>query len=140
MLGELAADLVNKLKTVTELESRVGLAVGGRQGDPLMTSVALPAVWVVFRGDEAIDDTTRGRCVATVRTTFIVKVLVEYKSGLDLTSVQFPFVESIIKKINGTTPTGLLTTTGWKYEGQTIDEIGSNRLVYDQIYSTTITL
>jgi phage gp37-like protein len=140
MLAELAQDLVDKLKTVSGLESRVGLAVGGREGDPLMTKVALPAAWVVYRGDEAIDDTTRGRCVATVRTTFIVKVLVEYKSGLDLTSVQFPLVESIIKTINGTKPTGLLTTTGWKYEGQTIDEIETNRLVYDQIYTTTISL
>lgn len=140
MIGELAQDLVDRLKAIPELDSRVGLAVGGRDKDPLMTKVPLPAVWVVYRGDETLDDTTRGRCVVTVRTSFVVKVLVEYKNETDLIDVQFPFVESIIKALNGKTPTGLLTTTGWKYEGQTIDEIETNRLVYDQIYSTTITL
>lgn len=138
MIAELAQDLITNLKTVTALNNRVGLAVGGRTIDPLMEKVIKPACWVIYMGDETINETDEGQCVLYTRMNFVVKVLVDYASELDLITNQYPILENIISAVNATT--GPIGSKKWKYEGQSVDEIASNRLVFDQRYSIVTTI
>lgn len=130
MISVIAQDLITKLKNVTKLNNRVGFAVGGKTIDPLMEKVTKPAVWCVYLGDESISDSDQGECGPAIRCNFVIKVFVDYLNEKDLLDNQFPLLEDIINEINGTQ--GPIGTKRWKYEGQTIDEINSNRLVFDQ--------
>ena len=138
MISQLGTDLVNKIKALPSGKLgtnpvRVGLAVGATTIDPFMEKVQLPAVWAVFTGDTTTSADPQGQCAATVTAQFIVKVIVDYVNEKDLLDNQYPLLREITKQINGMQgPTGSMR---WKYEGQTLDEISGNRVIFDQTYS-----
>lgn len=136
MIGELATDLITKLKTVTEFgsaPSRVSLTIGGKTLDPLLEKIEKPACWVIFDGDTNNSEDKNGRCLKNFSYTFIVKVVLDYTNDTDLITVQFPLLETVISKIDGTKPN--LPSEKWKYVGQTIEEITDKRLVFQQSYT-----
>lgn len=142
MIGELAADLVTKIKTVasfgTAPNQRVGLTVGGTQSDPLLSSVQMPAAWVIFVGDQVQELNDQGECGPYVRFNFAVKVLVDNTSETSLTSINMPLLEEIISVVNA--QTSIVGAKKWRYEGQSINEISGQRLVFEQRYSVTAIL
>lgn len=138
MISDIAEDLITKIKTVTVLNNRVGLAVGGKVVDPLMEKVPKPAVWVIYMGDEAQTEQDQGYCAPFIKMSFVVKVFVDYTNEKDLLDNQFPLLEDIINAVNG--KSGITGAKNWKYEGQTIDEVASNRLVFDQRFSVVTVL
>ena len=145
MIGQLALDIITKAKSIESngfgtTVKRVGLAAGGTAIDPLMEKVARPAAWVIFVGDQNTDQTSdQGNCAgAQVSVNFIVKIIMDYDTEADLINVQYPLLKEVIRSINGTQ--GPLGAKRWKYEGQTLDELSANRVVFDQRYSITTIL
>lgn len=138
MIGELAQDLISRIKAIPSQKfgaavPRVGLAVGGKNVDPLITTAQRPCAWVIYIGDENLDDTEN--CGPFMRFNFIVKVIIDYKNETDLITTQFPLLEEIIAQVNGVN--GPAGAKSWRYEGQTIDELTGERIVFDQRYSIT---
>lgn len=142
MIGELAANLVTKIKQVTSLgvapNQRVGLTVGGTESDPTLSSVQMPAAWIIFVGDQAIDANDQGDCAPYIRYNFAVKVLVDNTSESALTSISMPLLEEIISVVNS--QASVVGAKKWRYEGQSIDEISGQRLVFEQRFSVTAIL
>lgn len=138
MIGELAQDLVDRIKAIPSQKfgasvPRVGLAVGGKNIDPLVTIADRPCAWVIYVGDENLDEDES--CGPFIRFNFIVKVIIDYSNGNDLITTQFPLLEEIVSQLNGVK--GPLGAKSWRYEGQTLDELTGERMVFDQRYSIT---
>lgn len=143
MISELATDLLSKIKALPSGKLgtgpvRIGLAVGATAIDPFMEKVTLPAAWVIFTGDQTNSADQQGMCGGTVVASFIVKVFVDYISEKDLLDTQYPLLREIAKQVNGTQ--GPVGSMRWKYDGQTLDEISGNRVVFDQRYSVVTIL
>jgi len=139
MISELGTDLLTKIKALPSgklgtTPVRIGLAVGATSIDPFMEKVQLPAAWAVYVGDNLNTNDVQGNaCGNTAVAQFVIKVFVEYISEKDLLDNQYPLLREIAKQVNGQPgPKGAMK---WKYEGQTLDEITGNRVVFDQRYS-----
>lgn len=137
MIGSIASDLVTQIKTVSALGNRVGLVVGGTEIDPINRNITLPAVWVIFVGDEAVSDTQFNKS-QSIKLNFVVKVLMDYSNESDLVDTQFTLLEDVIKAVRGGIPS--VGAKNWRYNGQTLDEMTPERLVWDQSYSTQINI
>lgn len=143
MISELATDLNTAAKSVASgafgtTPVRVGLAVGAKALDPTMQKVATPAAWIIFTGDQNLSDVEQGECFTSVKMEFIVKVFLDYDTEQDLLANQYPVLNELITTINGRQgPNG---AKRWKYEGQSLDELTGNRVVFDQRYSIIASL
>ena len=138
MISELGTDLLNKIKALPSgklgtAPVRAGLAVGATAIDPFMEKVTLPAVWAVYVGEQSNNQSQQGQCADMVVAQFVVKVFLEYTNEKDLLDNQYPLLVEIAKQING--QQGPVGTMKWKYDGQTLDELTGNRVVFDQRYS-----
>ena len=138
MIAEIAQDLITKVKATTGSPfgtpvQRVGLAAGGKGIDPMMERVARPAAWVIYLGDEQLEQGLEGSCGASIRLNFVVKVIMDYDTESDLLTNQYPILEAVINGIHGRD--GITGTKRWKYEGQSLDELTGNRMIFDQRYS-----
>jgi hypothetical protein len=138
MLADITQDIVTKIKAISTnpfgtAPKRVGLAAGAKGIDPMMEQVTYPAAWVIYVGDESLDPNLEGTCGANIKMNFIVKVLMDYGTEADLISGNFPLLEQVINGIHG--QDGPLGAKRWKYEGQTLDELTGNRMIFDQRYS-----
>ncbi len=143
MITELATDLLNKIKELPSNKlgtsvKRVGLAVGATSIDPFMENVTLPAVWAVYVGDQSNNQTSQGQCGEMLTASFVVKVFVQYESEKDLLDNQYPLLHEIATQLNG--QPGPIGAMRWKYEGQMLDELTGNRVVFDQRYSISTKL
>lgn len=138
MISELATDILNKVKNGTSTSfgnpKRVGMASGGKNLDPLMTKSIRPACWIVFLNDQNVDaQDNQGSCGSMFKYTFVVKILLDYSTEEDLLTNQLPVLEAVQLAVNG--QQGPIGSRKWLYEGQTIDELSANRMVYDQTYT-----
>lgn len=138
MIAEITQDLVTKIKAITSNPfgtpvKRVGLAAGAKGMDPMMERVDRPAAWVIFIGDEQLDTNLEGSCGASLKLNFVVKIIMDYATEADLVTNQYPLLETVINAVHGMD--GILGTKRWKYEGQTLDELTGNRMVFDQRFS-----
>lgn len=139
MIADLATDLIARVKGITSEKfgvavKRVGLAVGGTSIDPTLEDVEHPAAWVIYVSDQNIDPSDQGTCAgAQVKVNFVVKIIVDYANEADLIANQYPLLVEVVRAVNG--QAGPVGAKRWKYEGQAIDELTSNRIVFDQRYS-----
>jgi hypothetical protein len=143
MIGELSTDLLTAAKSITSNKfgtttKRVGLAVGAKSIDPTLQKVQLPAAWIVMIGDQNQSNLDQGECPSFIKTEFIIKVFMDYTTETDLITNQYPLLEELINTINGRQ--GPVGAKKWKYEGQTLDELTGNRVVFDQRYSIVAAL
>lgn len=143
MIADLSSDLITATKSIASAKFgtapiRVGLAVGAKSIDPTLQKIALPAAWVVFIGDQNQSNLDQGECPAFVKTEFVIKVFLEYSTESDLITNQYPLLEELITTINARQ--GPAGSKKWKYEGQTLDELTGNRIVFDQRYSIVAAL
>lgn len=139
MIAELTQDLIAKLKAIPSnpfgvTNKRVGLAVGGKEADPMMTKLVRPAAWVMFVTDENVDTTTSMIvCAPSVKYNFIVKIIMDYTTEAEITSTNFALLDTVRNAIHATAePNG----AQWKYEGQQLEEL-TNRMIYEQRFSVT---
>lgn len=126
-------DLYTKLATVSALANSAGFAVGGKQSDPALTKIPLPAAWVLLGNDKPMDDET-GLVPATqvLLVEYLVLVYVPYTSQSDLIGTQFPLLRSARTSIHATTaPNGYR----WKYMGQKLVLVNPDRLCFEQRYA-----
>lgn len=139
MIGTIAQDLVTKVKSVPSnvfgtTTKRVGLAVGGKNADPLMVKTPRPAAWVMFVSDENVDQSTRITCGPSVRFNFIVKIIMDYTTETDIIANQYTILDEVRDTVHSSLgPKG----AQWKYEGQQLEEL-TERMVYEQRYSLTV--
>lgn len=144
MIADLAQDLLTRVKGIDSDKfgttvKRVGLAVGGTGTDPTLEKVEYPAAWCIYVSDQNLDTSDQGTCGgALVKVNFVVKIIVNYTSEADLLANQYPLLAEVVQAVNGQSgPSG---AKRWKYEGQAIDELSANRIVFDQRYSITTIL
>lgn len=135
MIAELALDLMSKIKTVTSLGNRVGMAAAGGATDPSMKSVPLPAAWVAYASDTPIRNTGRGNLAEDTETRFTVAVLVSYTDQSDLINTQLPTLESIVRSVSGKDSTNFALR--WKYQGTQLVDVSSDRLVYEMSFTAS---
>lgn len=143
MIAELSTDLLTAAKSITSNKfgtttKRVGLAVGAKSIDPTLQKVQTPAAWVVYIGDQNQSNLNEGECPAFLRAEFIIKVFMDYTTEADLIANQYPLLTELINTINARQ--GPAGSKKWKYEGQTLDELTGNRIVFDQRYSIVVAL
>lgn len=133
MYTENAQNLLSLVETVPALVKTSGLAVGGRSTDPAMASIPLPSAWVILADDKPRDPETGSNPDGqVVITTYVVMVYVPYISQADLITNQLPLLESVMKAVRGKQST---SGQKWRYEGQKLTLINTDRLAYEQRYS-----
>jgi len=133
-IGIIAQDLVDRVKAITEFSGRVGLAVGGQEHDPINRELTRPAAWVIYVGDD-LEDAAMNPCVEFIKVNFIVKVLVDYDDEATLVSTHFPLLHNVVREVRGNEP---VPGSPWLYEGQVLEALDSDRMVWAQNYSVKI--
>jgi hypothetical protein len=138
MLAELAADLLEKVRSVEALTDSTALTIGGKAKDPDLTKIPLPAAWVVLRKEgkdvSPYDHTDTSGVVIdeTIVGVWTVTVMVPYLSDEDLLTTQYPLLEAVRKAIHAQEgPTGSMN---WAYMNQRIALVYTDRLAYEQTY------
>lgn len=135
MIAELATDLITKIKTVSALQDRVGMASAGGPADPAMKTVPLPAAWLLFAGDQPRSGDPRGSRSEDIDFSFSLSVMVSYKDQSDLINTQLPTLEAIAKSVSGRDSTN--SALRWKYQGAQLVEVFTDRLVYELSFSAS---
>lgn len=128
-IAELSLDLIDKIKTVSALQNRVGLAAAGGPSDPAMQNVPLPAAWLMYSGDSVIDGQPVGMQSEDIRHEFTLMVMISYSNQTDLINTQLPTLEAIARSVSGKESTSFAMR--WKYQGAQLVDIFSDRLVYE---------
>jgi hypothetical protein len=142
MLAELAADLLEKVRSVEALADSTALTIGGKAKDPDLTKIPLPAAWVVMR-KEGKDVTPYERTDMSgvvdeymLGGIWTVTVMVPYLSDEDLLTTQYPLLESVRKAVHKE-PVAIEAADGsmrWAYMGMRIALVYTDRLAYEQTY------
>lgn len=133
MYADNAQNLLALIETVPALVKSSGLAVGGRSSDPAMANIPLPSAWVILAEDKPRDaETGSNPDGQVVISTFVVMVYVAYISQADLITNQLPLLEATMKAIRGKASA---SGQKWRYEGQKLSLINTDRLAYEQRYS-----
>ena len=132
MSDTFATDLYTKLATITAIANSAGFAVGGKQSDPALTKVPLPAAWVLLGNDKAVNvDGGMVQKTQIVQVEYVVMIYVPYTSQADLINNQFPLLRAARTAIHATdAPNG----NRWKYMQQRLALINPDRLCYEQRY------
>ena len=154
MIAEQAADLAARIRTVSALATRAGLALGGQGTDPSLIKVPLPAAWIMYMHDQ-VDEVPYGQqsrnspgnvpSVEVMIGTFSVVIYVPYVDENDLLTVQFPLLESVIKAVKlggGAVNDARVAPAGmrWRYLGQKLSLVYPDRLAYEQHYTLNFPL
>lgn len=137
MIAELATNLIDKIKTVSALGNRVGMAAAGGPTDPSMKSVPLPAAWLMFESDSITSADSRGYTADDVDYVFTLAVMISYKSQEDLINNQLPLLEAIARSASGKESTNFALR--WKYQGAQLVDVFDDRLVYEMRFLVSST-
>lgn len=134
-ISTIAGDIVTRIKTISSFGGRVGLAVGGQDVDTTNVDLPRPAVWVVYVGDEVMSANEISPCREVIKLNFVVKVLVDYDNEAKLISTHLPLLHTVVSTVKGNSP---IAGSKWVYEGQSLEELTPERMVWVQNYSTRI--
>lgn len=142
MIAENVGDFIAKLVTVPALANSSGLALGGKGVDAGLRQVALPCAWVMYAKDDADEEPfgSGGHQPGLVASPGVMKVTISiliylpYSDQVDLLTIQFPLLETVVKAIHGTrAPSG----HRWRYLGQKLALVYPDRIAYEQHYTLT---
>lgn len=103
MSDTFATDLYTKLAAIPALANSVGFAVGGKQSDPAMTKVPLPAAWLLLGRCTPIEK-SKGMVarIQSCNCEYWVRVYIPYISQSDLINIENPLLELIRTTIHAT--------------------------------------
>lgn len=136
MISELVADVVTKLNGVAQLSGKVGAALGGKQADPSMMKVPLPASWVIFKGSRAADPHTAVNPSIQSLTGFVSAfVVIGYKDQDGLLDNEYPLLDECISAVRGSESPYY---TRWRFENMDCVAINPDRLIYELVFSIDI--
>lgn len=128
-------DILTRVKALPELENRVGFTVGAQDMDPMNDKLALPFCWIVYTGDNVVANNEVKPSCQLLKLNYIVKVAIDYdRNETELIDVRLPLLHTISSAVGGESPTGL-PGSYWMYEGQSVESIDSDRMVWVQNYS-----
>ena len=133
----IAQHLVDTVGAVSAFGGRVGLAVGGQEIDPINRELTRPAAWVIYIGDDFVSGSQINPCSTVVKLNFIVKILVDYDNESNLISTHLPLLHDVVQAVQGEEP---VTGMKWLYEGQGLEALDSDRMVWNQQFSITMGL
>jgi hypothetical protein len=136
MISELTQDLINKIKSVSALQNRVGAAVGGTEADPTMSQAPCPYAWVIYGGSQPTGDSMAegGRKYRMTMYDFTAVVGITYGiSDTDLLNNQLPVLEAIQQAVAGTE--AIKYADLWEYKGEDLAKIEPDRMIYQLKFS-----
>ena len=128
MIAEFAQDLINKIKTVPALGNRVGFAAAGGATDPSMSSVPLPAGWILFEG-ESLELPSNNSTPQDMIYNFSLALLLSYTDQQDVINNQLATIEAIARSVSGRESTN--QGSRWFYNGAQLVDVFNDRLVYE---------
>ena len=134
MISELALDLYEKLKSVPALENRIGLNPAGGASDPSMSSVPMPAAWLIYDGDGIFGEEMRTAYIQDYVYNFSVELMVSKKDQADLINTQLPTIEAIARSVVGQESTD--DALRWTYQGAQLVDVFDDRFIYLLRFST----
>lgn len=138
MIGELTQDLINKIKVVSAFQNRVGAAVGGTEADPTMANAPLPFAWVIYGGSAPIGEVSEnGKRYRETQYLFNVSVGIGYGNEADLLNTYLPVLESTQQAVAGTEVAGVSNAGLWEYQGESLEDVQPNRMIYMVRFSIT---
>jgi len=140
MISEIAGHLVQRISTVSALAGSTGTTIGGTEADPTMTTIPVPAAWVVFEGaqDASQNDGKSGadsryqRLVLTFRTVLVL----QYGQGETALLLQLKMIEDVAAAVRGSTPLDF-GASPWAYQGCSLMSIETDRIVYSLSFQTS---
>ena len=139
-MGQLSAaahDLYTKIQAIPALASSTGLTVGGREPDPGLTQIPLPAAWILlsqFDNENLGTLLNRPPTVANVRALYGVMLYVPYKSQSDLIDNQLPLLEQVIAAIQGTPIANTGASQRWSLQSGKLVLLNTDRLGYHLVF------
>lgn len=129
MISELAQDLINKIRTVPELEDRIGLVVGATDSDPQLSKAPLPYGWILYDASAPFNGDGTGHKYRQEIYGFSILVGIEYGgTETDLLTNGYPLLESIAQAVHGqdSVPRADL----WDYHGCECITRQTDRLIF----------
>lgn len=135
-MGQLSAaanDLYTKIQAIPALAASTGLTVGGREPDPGLTQIPLPAAWILlsqFDNENLGSLLNRPPTVANVRALYGVMLYLPYKSQSDLIDNQLPLLEQVISAIQGTAIANTGASQRWSLQSGKLVLLNTDRLGY----------
>ncbi len=134
MLAQATSDLFGYLTGIPALAQTTGLAVGGALPDPGDALVKLPAAWILFAGEETLEDERVGQpsVLGNGVLTFWVMLYIPYKGQADLLATQLPLLEAVKQAIHGQTAS---TGKRWQFQASHLVLINTDRMGYRLIFS-----
>lgn len=128
MIADIIADIIDRLKGITEFNNRVMFGEIGGDIDPTLRKLVLPAAVVVYTGDELAmqERAATNRCATLLRGSFIVKVLLTY----DDDATRLGILEEVIRALNTKTFNG----SPYVYEGSHLEEL-TKRQVFEMRFT-----
>lgn len=136
-IGVIAQDIVTRINTVPALQSRVGLAVGGTENDPVNRELPHPGVWILYVGDSLIANPEMNACNELIKLNFVVKVITDYDDQSGLINTQLPLLHDIVQVVRGQEA---VAGSKWLYEGQQMEQLTPERMVWAQNYSILVVI
>ncbi len=133
-ITSISQDLVAKVKTITAFESRVGLAVGGQEIDPINRTLPHPAAWCIFTGISVIDAVTPANKTVAISYNYLVKVLIDYDTEQQMAVTDFPILEDTMNAVKGTQIAGL-GFHEWRFGGMILESLEPARMVWVLTFS-----
>ena len=140
MIAEITEHLVQQISTVPALAGSTGTTIGGTEADPTMTTIPVPAMWVVFESaqDASQNDGKTGsdsryqRLVLTYRAVLVL----QYGQGEADLNLQLKMIEDVAAAVRGTTPLDY-GATPWAYQGCSLMSVETDRIVYSMSFQTS---
>lgn len=131
-IGALTNDIVERVRAVSSFNGRVGLAVGGQDVDPINRNISRPASWVIYVGDDFLEGDPMNPCQTLIKLNYIVKILVDYDTETNLINTHLPLLHEVAQAVQGGEP---VPGMKWFYEGQGLEALEPDRMVWNQQYS-----
>lgn len=103
MIGTICSEVYDLVRAIPALASSTGLVVGGKEPDPGMVKIPLPAAWILpFRGENRQDkNDPLPPSTAMVEHMVMVVLLVPYATQPELIASYYPLVDAVIAAVHG---------------------------------------
>lgn len=135
-LGDCVLDIYTKIQTLPALASSTGLTLGGKEPDPGMTKIPLPAAWVLIPAADNMnigDLENRPPSLANVRLQQSIFLHLPYISQTDLLANQVPLLESVVATVQGTS-VGTAGGPRWNLHSFKMAAINTDRIIVHLIF------
>lgn len=139
MIEEITESLVDQIKTVAVLANSTGTTLGGGEADPTLTSIPVPAAWVVF---ESAQDISQGDGLSgstgrqqRLLLTYRVVLVLAYGEGEANMKTQLRTIENVANAVRGKS-SHEFAASPWAYQGCSLLAIETDRISYQLTFQT----